>query len=141
MNTTLRLRWERNAWLIRSAVGVDGLHPSRTRANDLTRVVLFWFLHHCSLPQSDDDSGDEDLIPFERVVKADSYKRALNFDKQLERYEATEDRLVAITDQMKLWVKNTSTEYKAAAESQTFVVTVFPQTPIKELRVREQGAE
>jgi hypothetical protein len=39
-------------------------------------------------------------------------------------------------NQMKLWVKNTATEYDSAKEVQTFVVTVYPETPIKELRVR-----
>ncbi len=29
-------------------------------------------------------SGDEDLLPFERAVKRDAYKRALDFEGQLE---------------------------------------------------------
>ncbi len=91
----------------------------------------------CLIAHQADSSDDDDLLPFERVVKQDAYRRALEFDKQLERYEKTEDRLVAITDQMKLWVKNTASEYDVGKESQTFVVTVFPRTPIKELRVRE----
>jgi hypothetical protein len=83
-----------------------------------------------------DSSDEEGLTPFEVVVKRDAFKRALKFEQQITRYEATDDRLEAITNQMKLWVKNTASEYDVRAESQTFVVTVFPRTPIKELRVR-----
>ena len=85
---------------------------------------------------SSSDSEPEGMTPFQRVVHRDAYKRALVYPKQIERYAGASDRLDAIVDQMKLWVKNTATEYDPKKEVQTFVVTVFPKTPIKELRVR-----
>lgn len=91
---------------------------------------------------SDSDSSEEDLgdlSPFQRAVHADAYKRALVFEKQVAKYEATGERLDAVVDQMKLWVKNTATEYDPKREIQTFTVAVFPRTPIKELRVRRGG--
>ncbi len=94
---------------------------------------------------SDTSSSEEEdlsaMTPFQRVVHADSYKRALEFPVQIERYSGAASRLDGIVNQMKLWVKNTATEYDPKREVQTFVVTVNPQTPIKELRVsaRAQG--
>lgn len=82
------------------------------------------------------DSEPEGLTPFQRIVHRDAYKRALVFEKQVVRYEGTETRLDGIVDQMKLWVKNAATEYDPKREMQTFVITVYPKTPIKEIRVR-----
>ena len=79
------------------------------------------------------------MTPFERAVHADTYKRALKFPAQVQRYEGTEERLDGIADQMKLWVKNTATEYDPKREVQTFVITVYPRTPVKEIRVSKRG--
>lgn len=91
---------------------------------------------------TDSDSSEDSLdlaalTPFKRVVHHDSYKRALEYERQLERYAAAGARLDASVESMKLWVKNAATEYNPAKEMQTFVVTVTPRTPIKELRVRQ----
>jgi hypothetical protein len=64
----------------------------------MSDVVRWGWLFGVSQSAADDDSNsDDDLLPFERVVKRDAYRRALEFDAQIEKYEKTEDRLVAIT--------------------------------------------
>lgn len=105
-------------------------------------LVLVLFAMSSGRRADDSSSSEEedlsDLTPFQKVVHRDSYRRALQYPTQLDRYAGAAVRLDGIVDQMKLWVKNTATEYDPKREVQTFVVTVYPKTPIKELRVRAQ---
>lgn len=88
--------------------------------------------HQCvDMADEDTTSSDESdgetarLSAFQRAVRKDAYRRAKDFEDQLERYEGTEGRLDDIVHQMKLWVKNTATEHDPDREAYVWLPLSF----------------